>query len=51
VELALEKGASTVMMPVSCRRQLIKLSDDVATKIQVLYYSDASDALTKAIND
>ena len=51
VELALEKGASTVMMPVSCRRQLIELSDDVATKIQVLYYSDAPDALTKAIND
>jgi ATP-dependent Lon protease len=51
VELALEKGASTVMMPVSCRRPLIELSDEVATKIQVLYYSDASDALTKAIND
>lgn len=51
VELALEKGASSVMMPVSSRRSLIDLSDDVATKIQVLFYSDAPDALTKAIND
>lgn len=51
VELALEKGAVTVMMPVSCRRALIDLSDDVATKIQVLFYADAADALRKAIND
>lgn len=51
VELALEKGAATVMMPVSCRRTLIDLSDEVATKIQVLYYSDAADALRKSIND
>ncbi len=51
VELALEKGASTIMMPVSCRRPLIDLSDEVATKVQVLYYSDAPDALRKALHD
>ena len=51
VELALEKGASSVMMPVSSRRLLIDLSDDVATKIQVLFYSDAPDFLAKALND
>lgn len=51
VELALEKGASTVMMPVSCRRTLIDLSDDVATKVQVLFYADAPDALRKALHD
>lgn len=51
VELALEKGAATVMMPVSCRRMLVDLSDDVATKIQTLYYSDAADALRKALHD
>ncbi|WP_246653063.1 protease Lon-related BREX system protein BrxL [Rhizobium laguerreae] len=51
VELALEKGATTVMMPVSCRRPLIDLSDEVATKIQVLFYSDAPDALRKALHD
>jgi ATP-dependent Lon protease len=37
VELALEKGATAVLMPVSCRRALIDLSDDVATKVQVLF--------------
>ena len=51
VELALEKGATTVMMPVACRRALIDLSDDVATKIQVLFFADAPDALRKALHD
>jgi len=51
VELALEKGATTVMMPVSCRRLLVDLSDDVATKIQTLFYADAPDALRKALHD
>jgi ATP-dependent Lon protease len=51
VELALEKGATTVMLPVSCRRALIDLSDDVATKIQALFYADAPDALRKAIHE
>jgi ATP-dependent Lon protease len=39
------------MMPVACRRALIDLSDDVATKIQVLFYGDAADALRKALHD
>jgi ATP-dependent Lon protease len=51
VELALEKGATTIMIPVSCRRALVDLSDDVATKIQVLFYADAADALRKAVHD
>ncbi|MGZ8409332.1 MAG: BREX system Lon protease-like protein BrxL [Hyphomicrobium sp.] len=51
VELALEKGAGAVLMPVSCRRPLIDLSDDVATKVQVLYYADAMDALRKALHE
>ena len=51
VELALEKGATTIMMPVSCRRALVDLSDDVATKIQVLFYADAPDALRKSLTD
>ena len=49
VELGLEKGATTVLVPVSCRRQLLDLSDDVATKVQILYYADAADALRKAV--
>lgn len=51
VELAMEKGANAVLVPVSSRRALIDLSDDVATKVQVLFYSDAPDALRKALHD
>jgi hypothetical protein len=39
------------MIPVACWRALIDLSDDVATKIQVLFYADAADALRKALHD
>jgi len=48
-ELAVEKGATALLMPVSCRRQLLDLSDDMATKIDIQFYSDARDALLKAI--
>lgn len=51
VELALEKGGTTVMMPVACRRALVDLTDEVATKIQVLFYSDAADALRKVLHE
>ena len=51
VDLAMEKGANTVLVPVSSRRALIDLSDEVATKIQVLFYGDAPDALRKALHD
>jgi ATP-dependent Lon protease len=49
VELAVEKGATAVLMPVGCRRQLFDLSDDMATRIDIQFYSDARDALLKAI--
>lgn len=48
-EIAVEKGASALLMPVACRRQLFDLSDDMATKIDIQFYSDAKDALLKAI--
>jgi ATP-dependent Lon protease len=51
VELGVEKGASAVLMPVSCRRQLIDLSDDWATGIDIQFYADARDCLLKAIQD
>jgi len=51
VELAVEKGASVILMPVSARRQLIELSDDMATRISVQFYSDVPDALVKALVD
>jgi len=49
VEIAVEKGASAILMPVTCRRQLIDLSDEMATKIDVQFYSDARDAMLKAM--
>jgi len=49
VELAIERGAAVVLMPVSSRRQLNDLSDDMATKVDVVYYGDARDALLKAV--
>jgi ATP-dependent Lon protease len=51
VELAVEKGADVILLPVSSRRALFDLSDDVATKVQLLFYADAADALRKAIHD
>ena len=50
-ELAVEKGASVLLMPVTARRQLYDLSDDMATKIDIQFYQDARDALLKAIVD
>jgi ATP-dependent Lon protease len=49
VELAIEKGAGSILMPVSSRRQLNDLPDDLAAKITVLFYLDAKDALLKAL--
>ena len=48
-EIAVEKGATALLMPISCRRQLFDLSDDMATKVDIQFYSDARDALLKAI--
>ncbi len=48
-EIAVEKGATALLMPVACRRQLFDLSDDMATRIDIQFYSDARDALLKAI--
>ena len=49
IELAVEKGAQVVLLPVSCRRQLFDLFDDMATKVDVHFYADAKDAMLKAL--
>lgn len=49
VKIAVEKQATAILMPVSWRRELLDLSDDMATKVDVHFYSDARDALLKAI--
>ena len=48
-ELAIEKGARILLMPVSSRRQLIDLPDDRATKVDIQFYGDATEALLKAL--
>ena len=49
VETAIEKGAASVLMPISSRRQLNDLPDDLAAKVTIHYYIDARDALLKAL--
>jgi ATP-dependent Lon protease len=51
VKLAVEKGASIVLMPVTARKQLFDLSDDMATKVNVLFYGDVREAFVKAVAD
>ncbi|HUB50437.1 MAG TPA: protease Lon-related BREX system protein BrxL [Acetobacteraceae bacterium] len=51
VELAREKGATAVLMPVSSRRSLVDLSDEVAAKVQVVFYLDTADALRKVLHE
>lgn len=50
-ELAVEKGATTLLIPISARRQLNDLSDEMATRISVLFFADVKEALLKALND
>jgi ATP-dependent Lon protease len=50
-ELAVEKGATTLLIPVSARKQMNDLSDDMVTKINIQYFTDAKDALIKALLD
>ena len=50
-ELAMEKGATALLLPVSARRQLVDVSDEVATKVSFIYYLDAKDALLKALDE
>ncbi len=50
-ELAVEKGAVTLLMPISSRKQLFNLSDEMATKISIEFYSDPADAFAKAVMD
>lgn len=48
-ELAVEKGAAQLLMPIATRRQLLDLPDDMATKVNIVFYGDPADAFMKAI--
>ena len=50
-ELAVEKGATALLIPISARRQLNELSDDMAMRLSILYYGDVREALIKALAD
>ena len=50
-ELAIEKQAQTLLMPVSARRQLNELPDELWTKINVEFYRDVVDAVFKALEE
>lgn len=50
-ELAVEKGATTLLVPLNARKQMNDLSDDMITKINIQYYTDLKDCLIKALID
>ena len=48
-ELAVDKRATTLLMPVSARRALNDLPDDLWTRVNIEYYSDPTDGVFKAL--
>lgn len=48
-ELAVDKQAQTLLMPVAARRQLNDLPDELWTKVNIEFYKDAADAVFKAL--
>jgi len=48
-EIAIEKGATTLLIPLNARKQLNDLSDEMITKINIQYYSDLKDCLLKTL--
>jgi len=49
VEIAIEKQAAVLLMPIAARRQLNELPDELWTKINIEFYSEPSDAFFKAL--
>jgi ATP-dependent Lon protease len=50
-ELAVEKQAKVLLMPVSARRGLNDLPDDLWTKISIEFYMDPEDAVFKGLEE
>jgi ATP-dependent Lon protease len=50
-ELAIDKQAQTLLMPVSARRQLNDPPDDLWTKVSIEFYKDSTDAVFKALTE
>lgn len=50
-EVAIEKQATTLLMPVAARRLLNDLPDELWTKISIEFYKDSADAFFKCLID
>jgi ATP-dependent Lon protease len=50
-ELAIDKGGASLLMPITARKQLFNLPDDMATKIDIQFYADPKEALVKSLAD
>lgn len=50
-EMAIDKGAASLLMPITARKQLFALPDDMATKIDIQFYLDSKEALVKSLAD
>ena len=50
-ELAVDKQATTLLMPVTARRALNELPDDLWTKVNIEFYGDLADAVFKSLDD
>jgi len=50
-ELAVDKQAQTLLVPVAARRQLNDLPDELWTRISIEFYKDSADAVFKALVD
>ncbi|MDQ2841002.1 MAG: protease Lon-related BREX system protein BrxL [Acidobacteriota bacterium] len=50
-ELAVDKQAQKLLVPVAARQQLNDLPDDLWTKISIEFYKDAADAVFKALEE
>jgi ATP-dependent Lon protease len=48
-ELAIDKQAQTLLMPVAVRRQLNDLPDELWTRISIEFYKDSADAVFKSL--
>jgi ATP-dependent Lon protease len=49
--IVVEKEAKSLLLPVTCRRQLFDWSDEMATKLDIECYQGGRDALLKALAD
>ena len=50
-ELAVDKQAATLLMPVAARRALNELPDALWTKINIEFYSDPTDGVFKSLTE